>query len=232
MRFLLNHRKAGFLLLVPAALLGLAGGVAYAAIPDAGSVYTACMLKNVGTIRLIDPSLPSSSLLSHCTSLETQITWNQVGQIGPQGPPGPAGRDGADGKDGVSPSVTPLAPGDPHCGTGGAAITDSSGNTAYVCNGTAGKDGQPFSGTFTSPDGQYSVNVADTGVTLIGPSGSIKLTGSGLDLNGTLLTLNGGVTCLPAARQGDQVTGTALEFGGPILGGSIAQGSPTVCIGS
>ena len=34
-------------------------GIAYATIPGAGAVYTACMLKNVGTVRLIDPSLPA-----------------------------------------------------------------------------------------------------------------------------------------------------------------------------
>ncbi len=30
------------------------GGVAYATIPGPGNVYSACMLKGVGTIRLID----------------------------------------------------------------------------------------------------------------------------------------------------------------------------------
>jgi hypothetical protein len=69
------------------------GAVAYAAIPT-GNVYTACMLKNVGTIRLIDPTLPSGNPRSHCTSLETQVAWNQKGD------PGPAGKDGADGLDG------------------------------------------------------------------------------------------------------------------------------------
>lgn len=65
-----------------------AGAVASATIPGEGDVYNACMLKNVGTIRLIDRSLPSSNLMSHCTSLETQVSWNQKGQPGPQGPPG------------------------------------------------------------------------------------------------------------------------------------------------
>ncbi|HVM56702.1 MAG TPA: hypothetical protein VMT74_04495, partial [Gaiellaceae bacterium] len=64
---------------VTAALFALAGGIAYATIPDSGKVYTACMLKSIGTIRLIDPSLPAHNLMSHCTSLETQVTWNQQG---------------------------------------------------------------------------------------------------------------------------------------------------------
>lgn len=89
-------------------LLTLAGGVAYATIPDAAGVYTACKLKSTGTIRLIDPSLSSSSLLSHCTSLESQISWNQQGQ---QGPPG---KDGAPGKDGpAGPQGVPGPQGDP-----------------------------------------------------------------------------------------------------------------------
>ena len=37
--------------------------------PPTASLYTACKLKATGTIRLIDPSGPSSSLLSRCTSL-------------------------------------------------------------------------------------------------------------------------------------------------------------------
>jgi hypothetical protein len=65
------------------------------------------MLKGVGTIRIIDPSLAASNPLGHCNSkVEQQITWNQTGQQGPQGPagaqgsPGPAGPAGADGAQG------------------------------------------------------------------------------------------------------------------------------------
>ncbi|MFY9577862.1 MAG: hypothetical protein WAQ33_00920 [Gaiellaceae bacterium] len=43
--------------------LALAGGVAYATIPDGNGLYTACKLNATGTIRLIDPSVGSSSLL-------------------------------------------------------------------------------------------------------------------------------------------------------------------------
>src|SRR5436190_7219801 len=83
-----------------------AAGIAYATIPDANGIYTACKLNSTGTIRLIDPSLPSTSLLQHCTSLETQISWNQQGQTGaqglagvqgPKGDPGPAGPAGPAG---------------------------------------------------------------------------------------------------------------------------------------
>ena len=106
-------------------MLAVAGGIAYATIPDGGNVYTGCMLKNVGTVRLIDSSLPSSNLMSHCTALETQITWNQQGQKGDPGTPGATGKAGADGANGTSPRVTQLPLLDSHCPAGGAAITDA-----------------------------------------------------------------------------------------------------------
>ena len=80
MRSFARARTGRFLLLI-AAMFALGGGLAYATIPSSGgNVYTACMLKGVGTLRLIDPSLPSSNLMSHCSSLETQVSWNQTGQ--------------------------------------------------------------------------------------------------------------------------------------------------------
>jgi len=103
-------------------LFAAVGGVAYATIPDSGKVYTACMVKASGTIRLIDPSLPSSNPMSHCSSLETQITWNQQGQqgtpgtpgaAGPQGPPGPKGDAGAPGAKGDTGEAGPAGPAGP-----------------------------------------------------------------------------------------------------------------------
>lgn len=93
----------------------LAGSVAWAAIPGDGGVYTACMLKGVGTVRLIDKSLPPGNLMSHCKpALEVEVSWNRTGQEGPQGiqgVPGPKGdkgdqgdpgQNGADGADGAT----------------------------------------------------------------------------------------------------------------------------------
>src|SRR4051812_32318633 len=90
-------RRRGFALAAAGVgALALAGGIAYATIPDAGGGYTACVLNATGTIRLIDPSGAASSLKSHCTSLESQISWNAKGEAGPQGAPGSAGHDGVD----------------------------------------------------------------------------------------------------------------------------------------
>jgi hypothetical protein len=130
-------------------LFVVAAGIAYATIPDSNGVYTACRLNNVGTIRLVDPSLPPSNLQSHCTSLETRITWNQQGQPGPQGPQGPTGAPGLPGPAGpelvVSGLVYPdgtlflgpnASPGTSvtvtHTGTGQYAL-DASGLTSSYC---------------------------------------------------------------------------------------------------
>ena len=173
----------------------VAGGVAYATIPDSGNVYTACMLNKVGTIRLIDPALGNSSLMGHCVAAETQISWHQQGQKGDPGIPGTNGTNGA------SPTVAQLAAGDSHCVAGGAAITDAAGSTAYVCSGQDGKDGQSFAGTFTSPNGQFSLKVADAGVVITGPGTSITL---GVDVRGTgTVTVNAGFLHTVATDETD-----------------------------
>jgi len=56
----------------------IVGSVAYAAIPNGGGVYTACMVKKTGALRLIDPSLGSKSRLGHCTAEESPITWTRT----------------------------------------------------------------------------------------------------------------------------------------------------------
>jgi Collagen triple helix repeat (20 copies) len=139
----LFSRRGRRLVVLVAVGLALAVGVAYATIPGSGNVYTACMLNHVGTIRLIDPTLPSSSFMSHCTQLETQVSWNQTGQpgpVGPQGPKGdagaagPAGAQGPAGSDGAAgvpgPAGQPGPKGDTGA-TGPAGAPGSGGITAY-----------------------------------------------------------------------------------------------------
>jgi hypothetical protein len=102
---------------IAAIVLAAAAGIAYATIPSSGNVYTACMLKGIGTIRLIDPSLPSSNLLGHCTALETQVSWSQNGQPGAPGPQGPQGAKGDPGAAGATGATGPAGP----AGAAGAA---------------------------------------------------------------------------------------------------------------
>ncbi|MGZ4309406.1 MAG: collagen-like triple helix repeat-containing protein, partial [Gaiellaceae bacterium] len=98
MRRVLGQRTRR-MFIVAAALFAVAGGVVYATIPDSNHVYTACMKNISGKIRLIDPSLPKTNLMSHCIAKETQITWNQNG--GQPGPTGPAGAKGDRGPTGL-----------------------------------------------------------------------------------------------------------------------------------
>ena len=233
----------------------LAGGVAWAAIPGAGGVVQTCYHKTSGQLRVVEDA-------AECGTQETALPLNQ------QGPPGAPGADGADG---VSPTVTPLAAGDANCPAGGAAITDAAGSTAYVCSGEDGADGDPFSGTFTSPNGEYSLSVTDAGVTMShganvhvrvagddvfvrgmdvelrgdldatvrgglnatlegGVEAKVRGTNATLDavalavVDGSLVQIRGGGTCLPAARLGDPV----VAPGGI---GTITFGAPTVCVG-
>ena len=145
------------------ALLGLAGGIAYATIPDSNHVYTACMLKATGTVRLIDTSLPSHDLRSHCTAWEEQISWNQQGQQGNQGLQGLKGDTGATGQQGPKGDTGPMGPSG--LGVGQKLIAGGTyGVTADPANENAG-DAVPtytstggFTITWNSP-GNYTITM-------------------------------------------------------------------------
>jgi hypothetical protein len=101
-----------------------------------------------------------------CLPSEVPLAWNQVG------PQGPAGATGATG---------PAGPSGPPGAAGPA--------------GPAGPAGV-FSGVLSSPNGLYSIAVADDGITLTGPVQSIQLVGaeivvSGVDLD---ITMSGGAS--------------------------------------
>ena len=130
----------------------LAGGVAWATVPGDGGVIQGCYTKVGGILRVVDADKGQ-----HCLGIEAPIAWNQKG---PKGDPGAAG---------VSPTVAQLQPGDAGCPAGGAAITGVDGSTAHVCNGT---NGESFSGTATSPNGQYSISVTDAGIVLSNGQGT------------------------------------------------------------
>jgi hypothetical protein len=82
-------------MLVALAVVGalVAGGIAYAAIPDAGGVIHGCYKKsspNQGTLRIIDTEKAQT-----CSNAETAVTWSQTGPQGSQGPQGPQGPSGS-----------------------------------------------------------------------------------------------------------------------------------------
>lgn len=180
--------------------VAIAGGVAYATIPGPGNVYNACMLKGLGTIRLIDKSLPSTNLMSRCTDRETEISWNQAGQPGPagtpgaRGEPGPPGKNGAngtngtngtDGKDGVSVSAA-SEPAGANCAGGGVQLTAVNGVT-YVCNGNDGVDGRDGGNGADGHDGVTVTSATEPAGTNCANGGS-KFTAA----NGVTYACNGG----------------------------------------
>ena len=72
-------RPAVVALTIVGALL-VAGGIAYATIPDGGGVIHACYQKNQGALRVIDTDKAQT-----CSSSESPLIWNQTGQPGQQG---------------------------------------------------------------------------------------------------------------------------------------------------
>lgn len=73
--------------------LTLAGGLAWASIPDAGVIH-GCYKNVSGDLRVVD------SATSSCKNNETSLVWNQAGTPGPQGPAGPQGPQGPEGPQG------------------------------------------------------------------------------------------------------------------------------------
>jgi hypothetical protein len=97
-----NHlRQRGIrLLLATTALLALAAGMAYAAIPDSNGVVQACYQKVNGQLRVIDTSKGGS-----CNASETALSWNQTGPPGAKGTTGAKGATGPPGPAGALESV-------------------------------------------------------------------------------------------------------------------------------
>ena len=91
-----NHlRQRGIrLLLATTALLALAAGMAYAAIPDSNGVVQACYQKVNGQLRVIDTSKGGN-----CNASENALSWNQTGPPGAKGTTGAKGPTGRQGRD-------------------------------------------------------------------------------------------------------------------------------------
>ena len=74
------HRVA--LAVTAVAIVAIAGGVTYAVADIGGAgVINGCYQKNVGNLRVIDPSAGDS-----CRPSEIAISWSQTGPQGPTGP--------------------------------------------------------------------------------------------------------------------------------------------------
>jgi len=131
-------------LLVGAVVVGaVGGGVALAAIPDSSGVINGCYQKNVGNLRVIDPSAGDS-----CRPSEIAISWSQTGPQGPQGPPGPQGPKGDTGATGATGPAGPAGPAGPKGDTGATGATGPAGPA-----GPAGPKGDTGATGATGPAG-------------------------------------------------------------------------------
>jgi hypothetical protein len=104
-------RGRWFLLGVVAGAFLAGGAVALAAIPDSSGEIHGCYQKNVGNLRVIDPSAGDT-----CRPPEIALTWSQtgpqgpVGPVGPQGPKGDTGATGPQGPKGDTGATGPQGP--------------------------------------------------------------------------------------------------------------------------
>jgi hypothetical protein len=174
----------------------LVGGAAFAAIPDSNGVINGCYQKNVGNLRVIDPSAGDN-----CRPSEIPISWSQTGPQGPAGPAGPqgpkgdTGATGAQGPKGDTGATGPQGPVGPQgpAGSGlagqscpsGESMTgvDQSGN--IICSSGCPTGHLTFHITSTAsntlenwPGGTQTMNSgANCSVTVQAPSGNISLIG-------------------------------------------------------
>jgi hypothetical protein len=182
-----------------------AGTVAFAAQRDAPTaVINACYHPSNGTIYVIGQETGRSTCQPNDLAIQWNVAGQTgpqgpkgdtgatgatgatgpAGPTGPQGPQGeqgkqgetgPPGADGLPGADGESVEIAPLLDGDTNCPNGGSSFTVGT-ETTYACNGEDGADGTGgFNGTYTSPNGKYTLSVTDTGVLLKGPGGTVTI---------------------------------------------------------
>ncbi len=159
----------------------LAGGAAFAAIPDSNGVINGCFQKNVGNLRVIDPSAGDS-----CRPSEVPISWSQTGPAGPQGPKGDTGATGPQGPKGDTGATGPQGPAGPIGPAGPTGATGAQGPAGPV--GPAGPKGDTGA---TGPQGVPG-NLALAGKSC--PSGEVM---TGFDAAGdpACTTVSVGPTC-------------------------------------
>jgi hypothetical protein len=136
-------RPAVVALAIAGALL-VAGGIAYATIPDAGGVIHGCYKKtspNQGTLRVIDTDKAQT-----CSNSENALNWSQTGPQGPQGPQGIQGQQGIQGPKG---DTGPTGPSDVYSVDGyGQGVKSIPANPTILEN---------LATTSTLPAGSYFV---------------------------------------------------------------------------
>jgi len=221
-----HFRRSAFAFVLGAALAAavLVGRAAHATTSE----INACFKPSNGTLYL----LGEGTGRQECQPGDIPISWNSTG---------------VNGHDGVSVTSETIAPGDdPACPSGGSKFTAANG-VSYACNGSDGvngqdgrdgvdgqdgrdgvdgQDGADFSGTFTSPNGQYKLVVNDTTARLDGPLASVRITGSGVVVEGPQSALNllSGASSLQSQAGLTLNAGTGLAMTGG-NGVTVSSGS-------
>jgi hypothetical protein len=138
------------------AVLAVAAGVAYAAIPDSGGVIHGCYNRSNGQLRVIDPGAGES-----CKTPESVLDWNQTGPAGaagPAGPPGPAGPAGPAGSIGPAGATGATGATGPAGPSGATFVRVNAGQQVFVPIAGLG-DVTTGCGPGGFPAGQYFLQV-------------------------------------------------------------------------
>lgn len=168
----------------------------------------ACFKPSNGTLYL----LGEGSGRTECQPGDIPISWST---------------EGVNGQDGVSVTSESLAPGDdPACPNGGSKFTAANG-VSYACNGSNGVDGQDgqdgqdgedFSGTFTSPNGLYKLIVDDTTARMEGPTGRVRITSGGVQIDAANAVQIQTTGLFSASGTVTTIGGTPIFLNGPGCG--------------
>jgi len=150
MKFTVRGRTLTVALVAAAA--AVAGGIAYASIPDSNGVIHGCYSLNGANGTNGTPLNIVNSANASCSRGQQEVTW---GQVGPQGQPG------------VSVTSTSLNPGDANCPTGGSQFTAAGPTVTYACNGAKGDKGDtgatgPSNAYTNYGDGVHAIATGDT----------------------------------------------------------------------
>jgi collagen triple helix repeat protein len=151
--------------------MALAGGVAYATIPDGTGLIHGCYAKSGGALRVIDGSV------TNCKTGETSLNWNQAGQPGPPGVQGPKGDKGDPGLQGPKGDTGPAGPQGARGDTGATGPQGPQGDT-----GATGPQGPKGDTGATGPQGPQGpagpggaaawARVAEDGTLIAGSAGT------------------------------------------------------------
>ena len=209
-------RRSRWLLLGAVTGAVLAGGAAaFATIPDSNGVINGCYQKNVGNLRVIDPSAGDT-----CHPSEIPISWSHTGPAGPQGPKGDTGATGPQG---------PAGPQGLKGDTGATGPQGPKGDKGDT--GATGPQGPPGSGLAgqSCPSGQSVTGVDQSGNIICSsgcPSGQVTFHITSVASNtlenwpGGTQTKNSGPNC--------SVTVTAPSGNISLIGGTTGVDAWTI----